>query len=185
MTQKYTTVFRVNHVSFWTSECTIEVLCIPKLETTVLTKIGRKPKENPASTKKTHWLCRQIKWMVPLAINRHRWNQYIMVRCCLTEDVAIDLGGTRKRGSVKISSCSPQTQRGVEGGGSSGVSSWQQNLMKSWWLRRGKKGHRGCQGRAAAHYCGGEPTRKGGREDMECQGTGCRTDGRETPASSS
>lgn len=35
-----------------------------------------------------------------------------MVRCCVTEDVAIDPGGARKRGTVKISSCSPQTRGG-------------------------------------------------------------------------
>lgn len=30
----------------------------------------------------------------------------------MTEDVAIDPGGARKRGAVKISSCSPQTRGG-------------------------------------------------------------------------
>lgn len=30
----------------------------------------------------------------------------------MTEDVAIDPGGTRKRGAVKIPSCSPQTRGG-------------------------------------------------------------------------
>lgn len=77
---------------------------------------------------------------------------------------------------------------GVEGGGSLCVSSRQQNLMKSWRLRREEEGHPGCQGRAAAHYCGGVPWRegagKGGGEDLKCQGTGCHMDaGRQLAAS--
>lgn len=80
----------------------------------------------------------------------------------MTEDVAIDPGGARKRGTVKIPSCSPQTRGGGEGGASPCVSSRQRDLMKSWRLRREKEGHPGCQGRAAAHYCGGVPSREGG-----------------------
>lgn len=95
-----------------------------------------------------------------------------LVRCCVAEDVAIDPGGARKRGAVKISSCSPQTRGGRR---------WQilvcqqptAELNEELAAQEGKEGHPGCQGQAVAHYWEGVD---GGREDLECQGTGCDMD---------
>lgn len=93
----------------------------------------------------------------------------------------------RKRGSAKIPLTRGGDRRGdVKGGGGVCKEGWggasrawcvsRQDLIKSWWLSSEREGHRGCQGRAAAHYCGGVGRVRGGRSagGHTCRDMGAR-----------